>query len=298
LKVNQDTATPEERVQLGELRLRAGDVLQAGELALSARKADPSLPQAHNLLGVIYTQVGQPDKARGHFLTAVKVAPKQLAPRLSLARFELEQRRPKDALRQLEEALKIDPKNGELWLLAGRVQRALHSDSNAETSFRKAITLDPDLGEAYFELGTVELDFDHYKEAVPHFEKAYGLGLRTPQLLSCYALALAAGPADDASFARAEQLLTEAGRPEAPPSWFAQGLVLQRKKELPGAIQAFQKVLKVNPRNERAQYALAMTYRDKKDLAAAQKAFARHDQLVRERQRKQHSSSKAPSPGP
>jgi tetratricopeptide (TPR) repeat protein len=108
---------------------------------------------------------------------------------------------------------------------------------------------------------------------------------RTPQVLCCLALALVAGPADDASAARAEQLLKEAGNPEVPPAWFADGLLRQRKKDHSGAQAAFRKVLAANARNERAQYALAMAYRDAGDRPAAQTAMARHDQFVKTRQR-------------
>jgi Tfp pilus assembly protein PilF len=283
-RVRDGRASAAETVQLGEVYLQRGEPLRAAEMAFRARKADPNLAAAHHLLGTLYLAGGDPAKARASFREAVRVAPEALGPRLSLARFEVDQRNVPAALEQAQAAVKIDRNSAEAWLLAGKIQRLAHSDSSSRASFQRAITLDPNLAEAQFELGVLALDFDNYAEAVAPLDRAYQLGLRTPQSLCCLALALVAGPGDEASAARAEQLLTEAGRPENPAAWFAQGLLLQRKKQFSAAQESFEKVLRVNPRNERAQFARAMCYRDAGNLDAAQQAMLRHDQLVKRRQ--------------
>jgi Tfp pilus assembly protein PilF len=271
-------------VVLGREYLKRGQPLRAAELAFRARKAQPDLPEAHDLLAVLYLAGGDLPKARSAFEAAVRVAPQALAPRLNLARFEIDQGNTKIALQQAQAAIDIDRHSAEAWLLAGKVQRLAHSDGSSRSSFVRAISLDPNLAEAHFELGALSLDFDNYAEAVAPLDHAYRLGLRTPECLSCLALALVAGPGDEASAARAERLLTEAGSPENPAAWFAQGLLLQRKKQFEAAQKSFEKVLRVNPRNERAQFARAMCYRDAGNLDAAQQAMLRHDQLVKRRQ--------------
>ena len=283
-RIRGGKASPTETVQLGETYLQRGDTLQAAEMAFRARKADPNLAAAHHLLGMLYLAGGDIPKARAGFQEAVRVAPETLGPRLSLARFEIGQKNVPAALAQVQAAVGIDRNNAEAWLLAGKIQRLANSDGSSRASFQRAAKLDPNLAEAQFELGALSLDFDNYAEAVAPLDRAYQLGLRTPEVLSCLALALMAGPGDDASAARAERLLTEAGRPEAPPAWFAEGLLKQKKRDFKGARAEFEKVLRVNPRNERAQYALAMCFRDAGDLDRAQSAILRHDQLVKRRQ--------------
>ncbi len=283
-RLEAGTASPAEIVALGEKFLQRGELLKAAEMGFRARKADPRLPAPHLLLATLYTQSQEPEKARASYQDAVRVAPELLVPRLNLARFELEQRNGPAALEHAQAAVNIDRNSAEAWLLAGRIQRLFKSDGTSASSYRRAITLNPELAEAHLELGVLSLDFDKYSEAVAPLERAYELGLRTPQLMSCLALALVAGPGGDDAATRAEQLLKEAGRPEMPASWFAQGLLHHRSRDLPRACETFERVLRANPRNERAQYALAMAYRDAGRKTLAQKAIRRHDLLVRRRQ--------------
>lgn len=283
-KLNQGQATPLERVQLAEIYLEQGETLKAGDLALQARKADPRLTAAHDLLGRIYAQIKDVPKARAAFEEAVNTAPDQVAPRLQLARFEMDQNELQRALASLQKAVEINRDSAETWLLVGKLQRLSHAETAAGTSFRRAIKLDPKLLEAQVNLGVLELDFDRYSEAVAPLDAAYQLGDRTPVTLSCLALALLAGPGKDTDAQRAGELLAQAGQPEIPPAWVARGLLLQRNRDHQGAVREFQKVLRVNPRNERAQFALAESYRQAGDVDAATKALARHHQLVTQRQ--------------
>lgn len=284
-RVHSGRATPQETVQLGHELLLRNEPLKAAEMAFRARKAAPELPEAHHLLGVLYTAGGELPKAQAAFEEAVRVAPNALTPRLSLARFYVDQGNGPEALVHAQAAVNIDRNSGEAWLLAGRIQRLMESDGSAGPSFRRAISLDANLAEAHRELGTLLLDFDNYAEAVEPLERAYQLGDHSPATLALLALALTAGAGDEASFTRAEKLLQEAGQPDFPPAWLAQGLIHQRKREFEPARAAFRKVLAANARNERAQYALAMSYRDAGDLEPAKKEMRRHDELVRRRQR-------------
>lgn len=292
-RAQQGQASAVEMVQLGESYLQRGETIKAADMAFRARKADPHLAAAHHLLGVLYLAGGEVSKARASLEEAVRMAPNEVGPHLSLARFEIEQKNVPAALAQAQAAIQLDRNSAEAWLLAGKIQRLAHSDDSSRSSFERAVKLDPNLAEAHFELGALSLDFDRYVEAVAPLDRAYQLGLRTPAAAACLALALLAGPADDASAARAEQLLTEAGKPDMPPAWFAEGLLLQRKKEFKPAEAAFEKVLRVNPTNERAQYALAMCFREAGDLERAQREMVKHDQLVKRRQsRKQQQLGK------
>jgi len=296
-RVQEGTATPAELVRLGDTYLERGEPLKAAEMAFRARKADPTLVEAHLLLGTVYVAAEEIPKARAAYQEAVQAAPQALAPRLRLARLEIAQGNVGAALTQAQSAIDIDRNSAEAWLLAGKIQRLAKSDGSAGASFRRALSLDPRLTEAQFELGLLAMDHDNYAEAIAPLDQAYQLGERSPVLQAALALALTAGKGDEASYARAEKLLADAAQPELSTAWLAQGLIHQRKREHTLARASYQKVLAANARNERAQYALAMSYREEGNLAAARREIARHDKLVRQRQRlKQLSQDVAARP--
>lgn len=287
-------ATAPELVELGRLYLQAEQPLKAAEMGFRARKLDREYAGSYNLLGAIYVAARQPGKAREMFTQAVKVAPRAVAPRQNLARFEISQGQGKAALMQLKVALRLDPTSGQTWMLTGEAQRLYHLDTSAGDSFQRALRLDPSLVEAYVQQGLWELDFDHYTNAIAPLEQAYGHGDRSPITLSGLALALLAGTGTPAATDRAETLLAELGSVELPAAWFARGLLALKRGHPAEGRDQFLKVLNANPRNERAQYALGDAYRALGDLENMRKALARHDQLVKERQRAQLQARQKP----
>ena len=277
--------SPEALVAEGEELLAAGDVIQATERAYRARQADRRFAGAYNLLGVIYAQTRQPKEARANFSKAVAFGPKLSQPRVNLGRLELQESRPLEAEKQFTAATKLAPQDPEIWLLLARAQRMRQNRAAAGESFRRVLALDPKQAEAHAGLGLLDLDVDHYIPARDHLEQAVRLGDESPLTRCCLALALVAGQGTEADLQRAAQLLDEAKHPEMPPGWYAEGMLAQRKRDFTTARAAFQKLLNVEPRNERAWFALADAYRGAGDKTNAEYALRRHHELLTQRQR-------------
>lgn len=128
----------------------------------------------------------------------------------------------------------------------------------------------------------MHLDFNRNQEALKHLEDAYRLGDRSEITCVYLALALATTGGD---MDRAGALLDEAKRPQIPPTWYVEGVILQRQKRFKEAQAAFERVLKSEPRQERAQYALAECLRSQGDVKRAASALERYQQIVTDRQR-------------
>lgn len=271
-------------VSAGEALLSEGKLLEAAEMAFKARKAAPNLPGASNLLGVIYDRLHRPDKAREAFQEAIHVAPALPEPRLNLARLDVGQNAPREALVELGEAARLAPRNPEVWMLIGQAQRLQGNHITAGEAFQRAIALAPEDPEPHVYEGIRNMDLGKTLQAVPQFEAAYRLGDHSAPTVSFLALALLTGAPTEADARRADQLLTEIGRPAILPSLFAQGLLARRAHDYPGAIRCFQQILGQDPLHERAQFQLAETYRLARDARNAASAMDRYHHMVLQRQ--------------
>ncbi|MGV3724080.1 MAG: tetratricopeptide repeat protein [Actinomycetota bacterium] len=275
-------ATPAEKVELAELYLARKEPLKAAENAFAARKEAPGIAGADNILGIVYSEAGDVEKARSAFNRAISVAPSATAPKLNLAKLEISAGYPQRALELLSEAAKQEPESAQLWLLTGTAQNQLQRLHLAAESYRRAIKLNPRLSEPHAVLGRMHLDFNRYREALKHLEEAYRLGDHSPITCVYLALALATTGGD---LIRAAKLLDEAERPQIPPAWYVEGVIFQKQGKLPEAQAAFEKVLRAEPRQERAQYALAECLRLRGNVKRAALELERYQRMVTERQR-------------
>lgn len=272
-------------MQEGEELRAQGKFLEAADRGFHARALDPGSASASNLLGVIYAETGQPVEARKEFKRAVAEAPSLAAPRINLARLLLQQNEVLPAEDQLVTALKIQPNDVSAWLLLARAQRTRQDRSSASDSFRHALAINPNQAEAHAGLGLLDMDVDHYTAALEHLEAAVRLGDPSPLTRCCLALTLLMGRGSDSDARRAAQLLDEAKHPQIPPSWYAEGLLAKRNRDFGSAAAAFRRLLEVEPRNERAWFALSEAYRGAGKTSEARSALRRHHELLVRRQR-------------
>jgi putative PEP-CTERM system TPR-repeat lipoprotein len=85
-----------------------------GEAIAAAEKLKdkmPGDPMPHNLLGAAYMAEGNADKAREHWLQALKLKPEYATAALNLAKLELSGNNPDGAVQRYQQILKHDPKN-------------------------------------------------------------------------------------------------------------------------------------------------------------------------------------------
>jgi len=281
-RVEARRATPADKVELAELYLARKEPLKAAESAFAARKEAPGTAGADNVLGIVYGEGGDVEKARSAFNRAISAAPGATTPKLNLAKLEISVGNPQRALELLSEVAKQEPESAQLWLLTGTAQNQLQRLHLAAESYRRAIKLNPQSSEPHAVLGRMHLDFNRYREALKHLEEAYRLGDRSTITCVYLALALATTGGD---LTRAATLLNEAERPQIPPAWYVEGVIFQKQGQLPEALTAFQRVLKAEPRQERAQYALAECLRLQGNAKRAALELERYQRMVTERQR-------------
>jgi predicted Zn-dependent protease len=132
-------------VSLGEAEGVYRDKKYSDAAGLFATYANqhPNNPWGHYMLGLSAWKAGNLDQAESAFVRAHELDPKHVKTLLNLARVNLDQGKPQDALGRVKDAIALDSTSGEAYRLMGRVRGALNEPNEAVAAYRVALSRDP-----------------------------------------------------------------------------------------------------------------------------------------------------------
>jgi tetratricopeptide (TPR) repeat protein len=157
-------------------RCRAeGRLTEAEALCRRVLGAQPNLPEAEHLLGVIAHQNGKLGEAIEHVQRAVKLAPKVALYHANLGEMLRLSGRPKLAAESARRALAIDPKMPGALSNLGVALYELKNYEEAARAQRKAIAAKPDFAEAYSNLGNAMHALRRFDEGIAAYRRAIEL---------------------------------------------------------------------------------------------------------------------------
>ncbi len=228
------------------LRSRACEDLRELAPAIADLRAalalEPRDPQAHNTLGILLADSGDPEGAIGAFRQATTLDATYIRGWNNLANALRAQGRATDALAAAQRAVALKPDYAQAWGTLGVVQRDLGQEEAAEVSLRRALALRPD---------------------------------HVPALNALAAIARADARLDDAIalYTRIGELAPRDGQ-----ALLQLGGSLAEIDEVEAARQAYARARAANPRFLRAAFGEALTlpmvYAGAADAAAARAAYA------------------------
>lgn len=157
----------------GLVAMEAGDSQQAREAFLEAIDLEPSLPNAHELLGIWYQDQGMPQEALRSFKASLDLEATPGRYTL-LGATQLKLGMVAEARKNFHKALEMDPHNDEAYYNLGLTFSQDEPDA-AITLFRKALELDPEFAAAHSELGQTLRRIDENTKAEYHLRKAIEL---------------------------------------------------------------------------------------------------------------------------
>ena len=174
---------PEAYYNLGTLKLRANDYLQARKYLEETVKLRPDYPEAWNNLGMIAAHEGHPEEAIQNFQRSIDLRPTYAIALLNLGNVYRRQRNFAKAAESLGRALEIEPDDPEVSYSLGMLYAQQEQMSPAQEYLQKAIALRPDYPEALNNLGVVFVQLRDYARAeeqfktcihlVPGFDQSY-----------------------------------------------------------------------------------------------------------------------------
>jgi len=155
----------------------ASDLQRAGKLdeAEAAYKEilvkNPSIPEVHRNLGLLYGQKKDWAAAEAAYKKALELRPGYSAAATGLARVYLESGQKDKALETLKGAAASNEADTEAQFNLGVFYLNAQQLDEAEAAFKKVETLDPANGEVHYYLGTIALNKGNSAEAVTRLEK-------------------------------------------------------------------------------------------------------------------------------
>jgi tetratricopeptide (TPR) repeat protein len=252
---------------LGVLYHQKGQPDRAVELIGRAVALRPSIPILHVNLAEAYRARRQFDRAAGCCRTALRLSPEfpEALCNLGLALQGLG--RNLEAADAFSRALKLRPDFAQAQSNLGITLRTLHRFDDALLHFRRAIELTPDDAVARTNLGQMLVDCGQIEEALPHCREAVRL---RPDLAPLHHnLANALRSLDRFIEARASYLEAIRLDPNLAPSHAHLGLVLQREGRLGEAMTWLKQAVELEPNTAIFWEYLAELHGEREEAAEA-----------------------------
>lgn len=136
----------------GEFYTR-GRYKQASNVCKQIIKHKPSIPDAHNILGVSLNAMGMAKEGIASIKRAIKLAPKVASYHANLGEVQRIRGNLADGIVSLNEAIRIDPNNAQALNNLGIVHYERKEYDQAVECYNRALAIDPKFPEAYNNLG-------------------------------------------------------------------------------------------------------------------------------------------------
>lgn len=185
---NADTSKEkaiDSRVDLALSYLRKGDTESARRNLKAAMEIDPKSPKVHDAFGVVFTEEGEPEIAEKHYKKAIANDSGYSKARNNYAAFLYEQKRYKEAMKQLKivTADQLYKERLRAFGNLGQVALKLNDTEAAEEAFSRALKMDKRYSPAMLELAIIHFDRGEIDTAQRYYGQYKALSRQSPRAL-------------------------------------------------------------------------------------------------------------------
>src|SRR5437867_623790 len=232
-----------------------GDSLKAKDLLLRLLGMRKDIPEAHNLLAVIYDRMGNTSMAESHFETAIRLKPDYLEARSNLALLLIRQGKLKGALDLAYKG--FGPADVQFLVVTSLRQKKAY-----QKAFQQALLITrtyPDYPLAHLYAG-IELQFQgELQQAESHYRRALFLAHNLPEVMTAAKFGLASTLSKEGNHGEAVPLLEELIRHNSRDidARLELAEVYLRTRQYEGVLKTLEVVISSEPRNKRARFLMA-----------------------------------------
>lgn len=261
------------RVLLASYYLQKGEMQKALAAAKEAQSLITDNPQILDILGAAQLAAGETDNAIASFGTLVRLDPKNPAAQYELASAQITARNMRAARESLNKALALQPDYLPAEVLLATVELDARQYGEALKRARQIQARHPGSASGLALQGDVFMAQSRFAPALQVYEKGFAIN-KTGLLAIKVHQALSAGGNPKEADVRLLRWLQDQPNDQASRSYLAASFI---KRKLPKqAIEQYQRLLEINPKNARALNDLAWLYQGEKDpraLSTAEQAY-------------------------
>jgi tetratricopeptide (TPR) repeat protein len=159
------------RVNLATLLLTSNRVADARVHAEIAVKLEPTAPRARNIFGRVLFEEGRAGAAISEFKEALRLDPDSAESHTNLGIALAAERSMTEAVKHLQRSAMLEPSAG-TFVTLGKMYREMNQMTEARQSFEAAVRLESDHAMAHFQLGDLLAMSGDHAGAVRHYEVA------------------------------------------------------------------------------------------------------------------------------
>lgn len=258
----------------------AGDPMDAKNEAIAqAQQAaflEPRNAQVKLVVARVFEARGQFDQASAAYQEAATLDPGLATARLAPVELSYRRNEWDAALAALARLPPAEREGLEALLLEGRVRMAKEDFTGAATAFEKAARLRADSAEVQSSLGNAWYLAKQNEKALAAYKRATELDPTNVTYASNYALLLGYSGRTEQAVQVLKKLTSAPGYAD-PAGFINLGWQYRsmRPPRVPDAVAAYEKALRLDPKNGQAAYGIALTYYAAKEWDGAIRAFQR-----------------------
>ena len=172
------------RLLLGGIYLREGQLRAAEEQFLAASQIAPNQAAVHLDLGQLYYTEKKWTQAEKEFETAVRLDPSNPTMLSAYADFLVARQQAPKAIALAQQFVNAHPNNAQGHVILGSLQFDSKNNSAAQAEFERAIRIDPRSVQGYLRLGGVYQQQNQTEAAIGQYQKALDLQPKSAKLIT------------------------------------------------------------------------------------------------------------------
>lgn len=257
---------------LGNLRIKTGDLSGAEKSYRYAIKIDRKNPEAQLNLGKMLHDQGQLQEAKACLIASLRIAPRSVEAQMSLGRLEESAENLRAALESYGNAARIAPDFAPAHLAMGNIHQQQNAFEKAEGCYRAAIAADSNYADAYFNLANSLRSQGKLSQALAHYRSSIRLSpASTSDAYNNLGLTLSdLGQHEEALAAHLKAVELSSSSDEA---WFNLGKQALRAGDPRSSEQHLLRAISLNPRLARAHLELGNLHRAKGNFEEASEFY-------------------------